>query len=54
VIDVYTGTNGLLHGGKLLRPWLLLDSSTIDPETSRNLSATVSNYILKEKKGNMK
>ncbi|XP_068496103.1 probable 3-hydroxyisobutyrate dehydrogenase, mitochondrial isoform X3 [Phaseolus vulgaris] len=51
VIDVYTGTNGLLHGGKLLRPWLLLDSSTIDPETSRNLSATVSNHILKEKKG---
>ncbi|KAG5116333.1 hypothetical protein JHK84_042446 [Glycine max] len=51
VIDVYTGPNGLLHGGKLLRPWLLLDSSTIDPETSRNLSATVSNYILKEKKG---
>ncbi|XP_047150392.1 probable 3-hydroxyisobutyrate dehydrogenase, mitochondrial [Vigna umbellata] len=51
VIDVYTGRNGLLHGGKLLRPWLFLDSSTIDPETSRNLSATVSNYILKEKKG---
>ncbi|XP_027357646.1 probable 3-hydroxyisobutyrate dehydrogenase, mitochondrial isoform X5 [Abrus precatorius] len=51
VIDVYTGPNGLLHGGKLLRPWLLIDSSTIDPQTSRNLSATVSNYILKEKKG---
>eukprot|EP00256_Glycine_max_P051348 XP_014617349.1 probable 3-hydroxyisobutyrate dehydrogenase, mitochondrial isoform X4 [Glycine max] len=51
VIDVYTGPNGLLHGGKLLRPWLLLDSSTIDPQTSRNLSATVTNYILREKKG---
>ncbi|XP_004486468.1 probable 3-hydroxyisobutyrate dehydrogenase, mitochondrial isoform X1 [Cicer arietinum] len=51
VIDVYTGPNGLLHGGKLLRPWLLIDSSTIDPQTSRNLSATISNYILKEKKG---
>ncbi|CAL5184159.1 unnamed protein product [Lathyrus oleraceus] len=51
VIDVYTGPNGLLHGGKLIRPWLLIDSSTIDPQTSRNLSATISNYILKEKKG---
>jgi 3-hydroxyisobutyrate dehydrogenase len=53
VIDVYTGPNGLLHGGKLIRPWLLIDSSTIDPQTSRNLSATISNYILKEKKGNL-
>ncbi|CAL0309191.1 unnamed protein product [Lupinus luteus] len=51
VIDVYTGPNGLLHDGKLLRPWLLIDSSTIDPQTSKNLSATISNYTLKEKKG---
>ncbi|KAI4297091.1 hypothetical protein L6164_036998 [Bauhinia variegata] len=51
VIDVYTGPNGLLHGGKLLRPWLLIDSSTIDPQTSINLSATVANCIVKEKKG---
>ncbi|MED6148849.1 hypothetical protein PIB30_056933 [Stylosanthes scabra] len=51
VNDVYTGPNGLLHGGKLLRPWLFIDSSTIDPQTSRNISSTISNYILKEKKG---
>ncbi|KAL4321111.1 hypothetical protein AHAS_Ahas14G0077800 [Arachis hypogaea] len=53
VNDVYTGPNGLLHGGKLLRPWLFIDSSTIDPQTSRNISATISNYILKEKKGDL-
>ncbi|XP_059435502.1 probable 3-hydroxyisobutyrate dehydrogenase, mitochondrial isoform X3 [Corylus avellana] len=52
VVDVFTGPNGLLHGGNLLRPWLLIDSSTIDPQTSRKLSATVSKCILKEKKDN--
>ncbi|KAF3450286.1 hypothetical protein FNV43_RR06366 [Rhamnella rubrinervis] len=52
VDHVYTGPNGLLHGGHLLRPWLLIDSSTIDPQTSRKLSATVSNCILKERKDN--
>ncbi|KEH37064.1 3-hydroxyisobutyrate dehydrogenase [Medicago truncatula] len=51
VIDVYTGPDGLLHGGKRIRPWLLIDSSTIDPQTSRNLSATISNYILRERQG---
>ncbi|KAF3450291.1 hypothetical protein FNV43_RR06371 [Rhamnella rubrinervis] len=51
---VYTGPNGLLRGGYLLRPWLLIDSSTIDPQTSRKLSATVSNGILKEKKNGEK
>ncbi|ONI11179.1 hypothetical protein PRUPE_4G091300 [Prunus persica] len=49
VYDVYTGPNGLLHGGEL-RPWLLIDSSTIDPQTSRKLSLAVSNCTLKEKR----
>ncbi|KAF3450284.1 hypothetical protein FNV43_RR06364 [Rhamnella rubrinervis] len=52
VDHVYTGPNGLLHGGHLLRPCLLIDSSTIDPQTSRKLSATISNCILKERKDN--
>ncbi|XP_048327865.1 probable 3-hydroxyisobutyrate dehydrogenase, mitochondrial isoform X2 [Ziziphus jujuba] len=52
VDNVYTGPNGLIHGGNLLRPRLLIDSSTIDPQTSRKLSETVSNCILKGKKDN--
>ncbi|KAK2995686.1 hypothetical protein RJ640_013484 [Escallonia rubra] len=50
VSDVYTGPNGLLHRGNLLRPWLFIDSSTIDPQTSRRISAMVSKCALKEKK----
>ncbi|KAH9796042.1 putative 3-hydroxyisobutyrate dehydrogenase [Citrus sinensis] len=50
VLDVYNGPNGLLQGGNSVRPQLLIDSSTIDPQTSRNISAAVSNCILKEKK----
>ncbi|XP_012075606.1 probable 3-hydroxyisobutyrate dehydrogenase, mitochondrial isoform X2 [Jatropha curcas] len=50
VLDVYTGPNGLLYGGNIVRPRLLINSSTIDPETSRKLSATVSNFVLTEKK----
>lgn len=38
----------------MLRPWLFIDSSTIDPQTSRKVSAAVSNCTLKEKKGTMK
>ncbi|XWS20721.1 hypothetical protein CRYUN_Cryun31cG0127000 [Craigia yunnanensis] len=52
VLDVYNGPNGLLQGGSLLMPRLLIDSSTIDPQTSRKLSVSVSNCILKEKKDN--
>ena len=52
VNNVYTGPNGLLHGGNLLRPWLLIDSSTIDPQTSRNISLAISNCTSKEKHGN--
>ncbi|XP_022927541.1 probable 3-hydroxyisobutyrate dehydrogenase, mitochondrial isoform X1 [Cucurbita moschata] len=50
VLEVYNGSHGLLHGGYHLRPWLLIDSSTIDPRTSRELSAIVSSRILKEKR----
>ncbi|PSS02608.1 3-hydroxyisobutyrate dehydrogenase [Actinidia chinensis var. chinensis] len=50
VLDVYTGPNGLLCSGNMLRPWLFVDSSTIDPQTSRRLSAAVANCALKEKK----
>ncbi|WCJ24332.1 3-hydroxyisobutyrate dehydrogenase mitochondrial [Euphorbia peplus] len=50
VLDVYTGSNGLLRDGSLLRPKLLINSSTIDPETSSKLAASVSNFTLKEKK----
>ncbi|XP_031505026.1 probable 3-hydroxyisobutyrate dehydrogenase, mitochondrial isoform X2 [Nymphaea colorata] len=51
VMDVYTGPNGFLNGQNALRPWLFIDSSTVDPLTSRSISATVSKSILKEKKG---
>lgn len=53
VFDVFTGPKGLLQGGNLLRPWLLIDSSTIDPQTSRKLSVTVSKCNLKGKKDNL-
>ncbi|URE24192.1 3-hydroxyisobutyrate dehydrogenase [Musa troglodytarum] len=42
VLDVYTGQNGLLSSGNHLSP---------DPQTSRLLSAKVSKYHLKGKKG---
>ncbi|KAI3788313.1 hypothetical protein L2E82_01074 [Cichorium intybus] len=50
VLDVYTGPNGLLSGGNPVRPWLFIDSSTIDPQTTRKLSSVVSNCALIEKK----
>ncbi|KAG6790840.1 hypothetical protein POTOM_007009 [Populus tomentosa] len=50
VLDVYTGPNGLLRSANPMRPQLLIDSSTIDPQTSRKVSVAVSNCILKEKK----
>ncbi|KAK1325614.1 hypothetical protein QJS10_CPA01g00569 [Acorus calamus] len=53
VLDVYTGPNGLLHGGPSLRPWLFIDSSTIDPQTSRSLSATISKCTLTKIKGSI-
>ncbi|KAI5671220.1 hypothetical protein M9H77_11584 [Catharanthus roseus] len=53
VLDVYTGPSGFLCGGNILRPWLFIDSSTIDPQTSRKVSATLSNCFLKEKRGGL-
>lgn len=52
VMEVYTGEYGLLHGGNSLRPWLFIDASTIDPQTSRRLSTTISECVLREKRGN--
>ncbi|GJT73405.1 probable 3-hydroxyisobutyrate dehydrogenase, mitochondrial isoform X1 [Tanacetum coccineum] len=50
VLDVYTGPEGLLNGGNPVRPWLYIDSSTIDPQTTRKLASAVSNCALIEKK----
>ncbi|XP_078166764.1 6-phosphogluconate dehydrogenase family protein isoform X2 [Carex rostrata] len=50
VMEVFTGRNGLLHRSEV-RPWLFIDSSTIDPQTSRRISRDVSNCHLKENKG---
>ncbi|KAG4207721.1 hypothetical protein ERO13_A03G085101v2 [Gossypium hirsutum] len=50
VLNVYNGPGGLLQGGDLLTPQLFIDSSTIDPQTSRKLAVSVSNCILKERK----
>ncbi|XP_031129427.1 probable 3-hydroxyisobutyrate dehydrogenase, mitochondrial isoform X3 [Ipomoea triloba] len=50
VLDVYTGPNGLLMGGNSVRPWLFIDSSTIDPQTSRNVFGAVSACSLRETK----
>ncbi|XP_071719915.1 probable 3-hydroxyisobutyrate dehydrogenase, mitochondrial [Rutidosis leptorrhynchoides] len=50
VLNVYTGPNGLLNGGNSVRPRLFIDSSTIDPQTTRKLSSTVSSCSLTEKK----
>ncbi|CAA7405398.1 unnamed protein product [Spirodela intermedia] len=51
VLEVYTGRNGLLHGNNPLRPWLFIDSSTVDPLTSRTISEEISNRLLKECRG---
>ncbi|KAG1331842.1 3-hydroxyisobutyrate dehydrogenase [Cocos nucifera] len=51
VLDVYGGQDGLLHCRSYLSPWLFIDSSTIDPQTSRMLSTNISKCLLKEKKG---
>ncbi|XP_027089265.1 probable 3-hydroxyisobutyrate dehydrogenase, mitochondrial isoform X1 [Coffea arabica] len=50
VLDVYTGRNGLLSHGNTLGPWLFIDSSTIDPQMSRKLSATIADCSLKRKR----
>lgn len=50
VLDVYNGRNGLLANGGCLGPWLYIDSSTVDPQTSRKISMDISRCTLKEKK----
>ncbi|KAJ4772210.1 3-hydroxyisobutyrate dehydrogenase [Rhynchospora pubera] len=51
VMEVFTGTNGLLTGTSEVRPWLFIDSSTIDPQTSRRISRDISSCHLKENEG---
>ncbi|VAI79944.1 unnamed protein product [Triticum turgidum subsp. durum] len=51
VLDVYSGRNGLLGNGGRLGPWLYIDSSTVDPHTSRKISMDMSRCSLNEKKG---
>ncbi|XP_073058483.1 probable 3-hydroxyisobutyrate dehydrogenase, mitochondrial isoform X2 [Primulina eburnea] len=51
VMDVYTGPKGFLSDGNLLRPQLFIDSSTIDPQTSRTVSKAISGCKLKEDRG---
>ncbi|KAK6150149.1 hypothetical protein DH2020_017674 [Rehmannia glutinosa] len=51
VMDVYTGPKGMLNGGDLIRSRLFIDSSTIDPQTSRKLSVAVSNNNIKRGRG---
>uniref|UniRef100_A0A7N0T183 3-hydroxyisobutyrate dehydrogenase n=1 Tax=Kalanchoe fedtschenkoi TaxID=63787 RepID=A0A7N0T183_KALFE len=50
VINVYTGSKGLLHNESAKRPHIFIDSSTIDPQTSRKVSALVSNCLTTETK----
>lgn len=47
------GPKGILNHVDQLRSWLFIDSSTIDPQTSRKLSAAISISNLKGKKGNL-
>lgn len=54
VLDVYNGKNGLLGNEARLGPWLYIDSSTVDPQTSRKISMDMSRCNLKEKKGYVK
>ncbi|XP_072954367.1 probable 3-hydroxyisobutyrate dehydrogenase, mitochondrial [Typha angustifolia] len=51
VLDVYTGPNGLLDYQSRINPWLFIDSSTVDPQTSRKISVSIAKCGLKEKKG---
>ncbi|KAK9056432.1 hypothetical protein SSX86_023793 [Deinandra increscens subsp. villosa] len=50
VLNVYTGPNGLLNSGNPVKPWLFIDSSTIDPQTTRKISSAISNCTLIDKK----
>ncbi|KAL8215353.1 hypothetical protein R6Q57_004802 [Mikania cordata] len=50
VLNVYTGPNGLLNGENPVKPWLFIDSSTIDPQTTRKISSAISNCALIDKR----
>lgn len=49
VMDVYMGSEGLLSKGNTVKPWLLVDTSTVDPQTSRKIAERVSDCILAAK-----
>ncbi|KAK3134357.1 hypothetical protein QOZ80_6AG0548070 [Eleusine coracana subsp. coracana] len=51
VLDVYNGPNGLLGTGRRLGPWLYIDSSTVDPHTSRKISMDIARCHLIENRG---
>ncbi|KAH9306864.1 hypothetical protein KI387_011268, partial [Taxus chinensis] len=46
VMDVYMGSDGLLGKENNFRPWLLVDASTVDPQTSRRIAERVSDCDL--------
>jgi hypothetical protein len=41
VVDVYMGPKGLLSASDSIRPSLLIDASTVDPQTCRRLAKRV-------------
>jgi 3-hydroxyisobutyrate dehydrogenase-like beta-hydroxyacid dehydrogenase len=41
VVDVYMGPKGLLSASDSVRPSLLIDASTVDPQTCRRLAKRV-------------
>jgi len=49
VMDVYMGSEGLLSKGNTVKPWLLVDTSTVDPQTSRRIAERVSDSVLAAK-----
>ncbi|GAA0169478.1 dehydrogenase [Lithospermum erythrorhizon] len=51
VLDVFTGSKGVLRGGDGIRPKLYIDCSTIDPQTSRKVSKAVSDDYTTKNKG---
>jgi 3-hydroxyisobutyrate dehydrogenase len=46
VVDVYMGPKGLLSASNSVRPSLLIDASTVDPQTCRRLAKRVADCKL--------
>ncbi len=46
VVDVYMGPKGLLSASDSVRPSLLIDASTVDPQTCRRLAKRVADCKL--------